>query len=116
VGGDFTANFGSTIDKGKLSSLLRDAVHFDLLDGIIFSLPPTLRHKEGCFFTFGRGVLILSVIVAYHFCHGSARATDVILAAFADDMAHGLQIPWSPFFVVGIIGLMRPTNVEDGLR
>jgi hypothetical protein len=25
-------------------------------------------------------------------------------------------IYWSPFFVVGVIGLAHPTNVEDGLR
>ncbi len=62
------------------------------------------------------GVPILSVIVAYHFHHGSARIADVILAAFVDDMAHGLPIHRSPFFVVNVIGLTRPTNVEDGLR
>jgi hypothetical protein len=61
-------------------------------------------------------VPILSVIVAYHFHHGSARAADVIHTAFADNMAHGLPIHWSPFFVVGVIGLARPTDVEDGLR
>jgi hypothetical protein len=41
---------------------------------------------------------------------------DVILAAFVDDMAHGLPIHRSPFFVVDVIGLACPTNVEDGLR
>ncbi len=59
---------------------------------------------------------ILSVIVAYHFHHGSVRMTDVILAAFVDDMAHGLSIHWSLSFVVNVIGLACPTNVEDGLR
>jgi hypothetical protein len=53
--------------------------------------------------------------MAFHFLHKSARA-DVTLAAFADGMAHGLPIHWSPFFVVGVIGLACPTNVEDGLR
>ncbi len=48
VGGDFTADLGSTnlvgtgLGEGKLSSLLGDAVSFALHDGIIFSLPPTL--------------------------------------------------------------------------
>ncbi len=59
---------------------------------------------------------ILSVIVAFHFLHESARTADVTLTVFADGMAHGLPIHWSPFFVVGVIGLARPTNVEDGLR
>ncbi len=59
---------------------------------------------------------ILSVIVACHFHHVSARAADAILAMFVDDMAHGPPINRRPFFVVGVIGLARPTNVEDGLR
>ena len=62
------------------------------------------------------GVPILSVIVAYHFHHESARTADVILAVFVDDMAPGLPIHRSPFFVVNVIGLVHPTNVEDGLR
>jgi hypothetical protein len=33
-----------------------------------------------------------------------------------DDMAHGLPIHRSTSFVVNVIGLARPTNVEDGLR
>jgi hypothetical protein len=57
------------------------------------------------------GVPILSVIVAYHFHHGSARTGDVILAVFVDDMAHGLPINRSPFFVVGDIGPTLPTNL-----
>ncbi len=62
------------------------------------------------------GVPILSVILAYHFHHGSTRMAEVILATFVDNIAHGLPIHWSPFFVVDVIGLARPTNVEDGLR
>jgi hypothetical protein len=57
------------------------------------------------------GVPILSVIVAYHFHHGSARTADVILAPFVDDMAHGLPIHQSPFFVIGNIGPALPTNL-----
>ncbi len=57
------------------------------------------------------GVPILSVIVAYHFHHGSAHTADVILAAFVDDMAHGLPIHRCPFFVVGDIGPALPTNL-----
>ncbi len=59
---------------------------------------------------------ILSVIVAYHFHHGSVHAADIILAAFVDDTARGLPINRRPFFVVGVIGLAPPMNVEDGLR
>jgi hypothetical protein len=62
------------------------------------------------------GVLILSVIVACHFHHGSTRVADAILAAYVDNTAHGPPINQRPFFVVGVIGLARPTNVEDGLR
>ncbi len=61
------------------------------------------------------GMPILSVILAYHSHHGSALAADIVLAAFVVDTALGLPIYWSPFFVVGVIGLARPTNVEDGL-
>ncbi len=57
------------------------------------------------------GVPILSVIVAYHFHHGIAHMADIILAAFVDDMAHGLPIHRSPFFVVGDIGPALPTNL-----
>jgi hypothetical protein len=56
------------------------------------------------------------MIVAYHYHHGIALAADIIPAAFAEDMAHGLLINWSPFFVVHLIALARPTQVEDGLR
>ena len=59
---------------------------------------------------------ILSVIVAYHSHHGSALAADIVLAACVVDTALGLPFHWSPFFVVGVIGLARPTNGEDGLR
>ncbi len=62
------------------------------------------------------GVPILSVIVAYHFHHGSARTADVILATLVNNMAHGLPIHRSPFFVVNVISLARPMNVEDVLR
>ncbi len=62
------------------------------------------------------GVLILSMIVAYHFQHGSIHAADIILATFVNEMAHRLPINWHPFFVVGVIGLACPMNVEDGLR
>jgi hypothetical protein len=62
------------------------------------------------------GVPILSVIVAYHFHHGTARVADVILAAFVVVTALVHPIYWSLFFVVGVIGLAHPTNVEDGLR
>ncbi len=58
------------------------------------------------------GVPILcSVIVAYHFHHGSVCTADVILAAFVDDMAPKLPIHQSPFFVVGNIGPVLPTNL-----
>jgi hypothetical protein len=57
------------------------------------------------------GVPILSVIVAYHLHHGSVGTADVILAAFVDDMAHGLPIHRSPLFVVGDIGPVLPTNL-----
>jgi hypothetical protein len=57
------------------------------------------------------GVPILSVIVAYHFHHGSMRTADFILTAFVEDMAHGLPIHRSPFFVVGNIGPVLPTNL-----
>ncbi len=56
------------------------------------------------------------MIVAYHYHHGSVRTADVIPAAFAQDMAHGLPIHWSPFFVVDVITLACPTQVKDGLR
>ena len=58
----------------------------------------------------------LSVIVAYHSHHGSALAADIGLAAFFVVTALVHPIYWSLFFVVGVIGLVRPTNVEDGLR
>jgi hypothetical protein len=61
------------------------------------------------------GMPILSVIVAYHSHHGSALAAVIVLAAFVVDTALGLPIYWSPF-LVGVIGLARPTNVKDGLR
>ncbi len=57
------------------------------------------------------GVPILSVIMAYHFHHGSTLMADVILAAFVNDMANGLPIHRSPFFVVGDIGPALPTNL-----
>ncbi len=59
---------------------------------------------------------ILSVIVAYHFHHGTARAADFILPAFVIVTALVNPIYWSLFSVVGVIGLSHPTNVEDGLR
>jgi hypothetical protein len=59
---------------------------------------------------------IFSVIVAYHSHHGSALVADIVLAAFVVNTALGLPIYWSPFFVVGVIGLACPTNGEDGLR
>ena len=62
------------------------------------------------------GVPILSVIVAYHFHHGSTHVADIILTAFVNDTARRLSINWRPFFVVSIIGLTCPMNVEDGLR
>ncbi len=58
----------------------------------------------------------LSVIVAYHSHHGSALAADIGLATFFVVTALVHPIYWSLFFVVGVIGLARPTNVEDGLR
>jgi hypothetical protein len=61
-------------------------------------------------------VPILSVIVAYHFHHGTARAADVILAAFVVVTVLVHPIYWSLFSVVGVISLAHPTNVEDGLR
>ncbi len=54
--------------------------------------------------------------VTYPFHHGSTRVADVILAAFVVVTALVHPIYWSLFFVVGVIGLARPTNVEDGLR
>ena len=52
---------------------------------------------------------VLSVQVA-------ARHANFALVAFVVAMALVHPIYWSPFFVVGVIGLARPTNVEDGLR
>jgi hypothetical protein len=57
------------------------------------------------------GVPILSVILAYHFHHESTRTADVILTEFVDNMAPGLPIRRSPFFVVGDIGPALPTNL-----
>ncbi len=57
------------------------------------------------------GVPILSMIVAYHFHHGCVRTSDVILATFVNDMAHGLPIHRRPFFVVDDIGPALPTNL-----
>ena len=54
--------------------------------------------------------------MTYPFRHGSMRVADVILAAFVVVTALVHPIYWSLFFVVGVIGLARPTNVEDGLR
>jgi hypothetical protein len=54
-------------------------------------------------------VPILSVQVA-------ARHANFALVAFVVVTALVHPIYWSPFFVVGAIGLARPTNVEDGLR
>ncbi len=61
-------------------------------------------------------MLILYVIVAYHSHHGSALAADIVLAAFVVVTALMDPIYWSLFYVVSIIGLACPTNVEDGLR
>ena len=56
------------------------------------------------------------MIIVYPFHLGSVHMADVILTAFVDDTACGLPINRHPFFMVSVIGLMRPMNVEDGLR
>ncbi len=48
--------------------------------------------------------------------HGSARDANFALVAFVVVTALVHPIYWSLFFVVGVIGLTHPTNVEDGLR
>ncbi len=59
---------------------------------------------------------IHSMRVALLHHHGSARDANFALAAFFVVTALVHPIYWSLFFVVGVIGLARPTNVEDGLR
>ena len=59
---------------------------------------------------------IHSMRVALLHHHGCARDANFALVAFVVAMALVHPIYWSPFFVVGAIGLARPTNVEDGLR
>ncbi len=54
--------------------------------------------------------------MTYPFRHGSMHVADVILTTFVVVTALVHPIYWSLFFVVGVIGLARPTNVEDGLR
>ncbi len=54
-------------------------------------------------------VPILSVRVA-------ARDTNIALVAFVVVTALVHPIYYSLFFVVGVIGLARPTNVDDGFR
>ena len=46
----------------------------------------------------------------------AARDANFALVAFVVVTALVHPIYWSLFFVVGVIGLVRPTNVEDGLR
>ncbi len=46
----------------------------------------------------------------------AARNANFALAAFVVVTALMHPIYWSLFFVVGVIGLTHPTNVEDGLR
>ena len=48
--------------------------------------------------------------------NGCARDATFALVVLVVAMALVHPIYWSPFFVVGVIGLARPTNVEDGLR
>jgi hypothetical protein len=47
--------------------------------------------------------------------NGRARDANFALAEFVVVTALVHPIYWSPFFVVSVIGLARPTNVEDGL-
>ncbi len=54
--------------------------------------------------------------MTYPFRRGSTGVADVILAAFVLVTALVHPIYWSLFFVVGVIGLAHPTNVEDRLR
>ncbi len=48
--------------------------------------------------------------------NGGARDANFALVKFVVLTALGHPNYWSPFFVVGVIGLARPTNVEDGIR
>jgi hypothetical protein len=59
---------------------------------------------------------IHSVRVALLHHHKRRRNTNFALVAFVVVMALVHPIYWSLFFVVGVIGLTHPTNVEDGLR
>ncbi len=48
--------------------------------------------------------------------NGCARDATFALVVLVAAMALVHPIYWSPFFVVGVIGLTCPTNGEDGLR
>jgi hypothetical protein len=73
---------------------------------------------EELFILPGEGMPIQSVRVRVALLHHHERARDTnfALAAFVVVTALVHPIYWSLFFVVGVIGLARPTNVEDGLK
>ena len=54
--------------------------------------------------------------MADHIRRGCVLSTNVLVAAFVVDTALGPPIYWCLFFAANVIGLARPTNVEDGLR
>ncbi len=59
---------------------------------------------------------IHTVRVALLHHHGRAHDANFALVEFVVITALVLPIYWSPLFVVGVIGLAHPTNVEDRLR
>ncbi len=59
---------------------------------------------------------IHSVHVALLHHHGRARDANFALVEFVVVTALVHPIYWSLLFVVGVIGLAHPTNVEDRLR
>ncbi len=62
----------------------------------------------------GKPIHSVRVDLLHH--NGRARDATFALVEFVVVTALVHPIYWSPFFVVGVIGLARPTNVEDGLR
>ncbi len=71
---------------------------------------------EELFILPGEGMPIHSMRVALLLHHERTRDTNFALVAFVVVTALMHPIYWSPFFVVGVIGLAHPTNVEDRLR
>jgi len=50
------------------------------------------------------------------FFHGSVHDKSSVLFVLVDDMALGPPIHWIIFIVVGVINLVLPINLLDGLR